>query len=85
MKPSLAQEIKLMRMLRNRVPLTAACLLIAVAIAACNQPPAAPPAALVPAAAPTQTVVERGKMLVIGIRPSALTAWLERGGKTTAA
>ena len=39
---------------------------IAVAISACNPPPAAPPAAAAPAAAPVQTQVERGRMLVIG-------------------
>ena len=55
MKTSLVQEMKLIRMFQNRVPLVAACLPIAVAIAACNQPPAAP-----------ETAVERGKMLVIG-------------------
>ena len=66
MKTRLAQETKLVRMFKYRVPLVAACLLIAVAIAACNQPPAAPPAAPAPAAAPAQTPAERGKMLVIG-------------------
>ena len=53
-----------MRIFRYRVPIMAACLPIAVAISACNQPPAAPPPA--PAVAPTPTPAERGKMLVIG-------------------
>ena len=54
-----------MHRLQSRVLLIAACLLpIAVAISACNQPPAAPPAASAPAAAAIQTPVERGKLLV---------------------
>lgn len=54
-----------MRQIHVRV-FAMACLPVAVAaIAACNQP-AAPPREPVPAAAPTQTPIERGKMLVIG-------------------
>lgn len=54
-----------MHLLQSRVLLMAACLLpVAVAISACNQPPAAPPTASAPAADPTQTPVERGKLLV---------------------
>ena len=56
MKIRLAQETTSVRMFKY-LPLVAACLLTAVAIAACNRPPAATPA---------QTQVERGKMLVIG-------------------
>lgn len=59
MKTKLIQKMKFMGMFQHRVSLAAACLLITFAIAACNQP--APPAA-----APAQTAVERGKMLVIG-------------------
>jgi mono/diheme cytochrome c family protein len=51
--------MKFMGMFQHRVPLIAACLPMTFAVAACNQP--APPAA-----APAQTAVERGKMLVIG-------------------
>ena len=61
MKTRLAQKTKLVGIFQHRVPLMAACLPITFAVAACNQPTAAPPAA-----APTQTAVERGKMLVIG-------------------
>lgn len=46
-----------------RIVFAVACLTPAVAISACNQPPASPPAPA-PAATPTQTPVERGKMLV---------------------
>ena len=56
MKIRLAQETTSVRMFKY-LPLVAACLLTAVAIAACNRPPTATPA---------QTQVERGKMLVIG-------------------
>ena len=62
-----------MRVLQRRVALLAACLPIAVAITGCNQPPVAeapsrssPSVASVPTAAPAQSPVERGKMLVIG-------------------
>ena len=54
-----------MRVFQHRVALLSACLPIAVAISACNQPPVAQaPAATAPAAAPTQTPAERGKVLV---------------------
>jgi cytochrome c553 len=54
-----------MRFSHHRVALLSACLPIAVAISACNQPPASAPAtAPAPAAAPTQTPAERGKVLV---------------------
>ena len=56
-----------MRAFPHRVPLVAACLPLAVAISACNQPPATPAAAPAPAAAtaPAQSPVERGKILTI--------------------
>ena len=56
MKTRLAPETKLARMF-SYLPLVAAVLLTAVAIAASNRSPAA---------APAQAQVERGKMLVIG-------------------
>ena len=59
-----------MRLLQHRVALLSACLPMAIAVTACNQPPAAPPATPAPAAAAapasTLTPAERGKMLVIG-------------------
>ena len=58
--------MKFMGMFQHRVPLIAACLPIAFAIAACNQPPPAPAAASAPAATLAQTPTERGKMLVVG-------------------
>ena len=61
MKTRLAQKTTLMGMFRHRVFLLAACLPITLAVAACNQLSAAPRAA-----APTQTMIEHGKMLVIG-------------------
>jgi len=61
MKTRLAQKTTLMGMFRHRVFLMAACLPITLAVAACNQLSAAPRAA-----APTQTMIEHGKMLVIG-------------------
>jgi mono/diheme cytochrome c family protein len=59
MKTGLVQKLKPWSVLQPRVLLVAAGLPIAFAVAACNQP-----AQL--AAAPAQTVVEHGKMLVIG-------------------
>jgi mono/diheme cytochrome c family protein len=50
-----------MGMCRHRVFLMAVCLPITLAVAACHQLSAAPRAA-----APTQTIIEHGKMLVIG-------------------
>ena len=59
-----------MRLLQHRVALLSACLPMAIAVTACTQPPAAPPASPAPAAAaaPASTLspVERGKKLVIG-------------------
>ena len=59
-----------MRLFQHRVALLSACLPMAIAVTACNQPPAAPPASSAPAAAvapaSTTTPVEHGKMLVIG-------------------
>jgi mono/diheme cytochrome c family protein len=59
---NLSKKEKSMRVFFSRLPL-AACLPLAVAISACGQPPAqtATPA---PAAAPAQSPVERGKVLV---------------------
>jgi Cytochrome c len=56
-----------MHVLQHRVALWSACLPIALAISACNQPPPTQPVPA-PAAAPTSTQpsVDRGKMLVIG-------------------
>ena len=53
------QKMRSMGMFQHRVSRIVACLPIAFAIAACHQ--SAPPAA-----APAQTTIERGKMLVIG-------------------
>ena len=61
MKTRLAQKTTLMGIFRHPVFLMAACLPITLAVAACNQLSAAPRAA-----APTQTMIEHGKMLVIG-------------------
>jgi hypothetical protein len=64
-----------MRFLQHRVALLSACLPIAIAVTACNQPPAAPPetpasaaAAPTAAAAPasTMTPVQRGELLIYG-------------------
>ena len=59
-----------MRLLQHRVALLSVCLPMAIAVTACNQPPAAPPAAPAPAAsagpASSASSVDRGKMLVIG-------------------
>ena len=59
-----------MRVFLYRVPFVTACLPLAVAISACNQPPAAPPAAAPAApaasAAPAQSQVERGRLLIFG-------------------
>ncbi|MEO8256979.1 MAG: diheme cytochrome c-553 [Acidobacteriota bacterium] len=58
-----------MRLLQHRVALLSVFVPMAIAITACNQPPAAPPAstaAPAAAAASSETRVERGKMLVIG-------------------
>ena len=59
-----------MRLLQHRVALLSACLPMAIAITACSQPPAAPPASSAPAsaAAPasTMTPVERGQNLIYG-------------------
>ena len=54
----------MIHMFPYRMPLLLVCLSMAVAAGACNQSPAMPPAAVTPAAAPTQTPVERGKQLV---------------------
>jgi mono/diheme cytochrome c family protein len=61
MKAKLAQKTTWKGIVRHRVFLMAACLPIALAVTACNQLSAAPRAA-----APTQTMIEHGKMLVIG-------------------
>ncbi len=61
MKTRLAQKTTLMGMFRHPVFLMAACLPITLAVAACHQLSAAPRAA-----APTPTMIEHGKMLVIG-------------------
>ena len=56
-----------MRLVQSRVALLSACVPIAVAIAACNQPPVAqapPAAASAPAAAPAGDPVARGQILV---------------------
>ena len=55
-----------MRVFQYRVALLAASLPIALAISACNAPPASAPAPATPAAAPAPSPAERGKMLVIG-------------------
>ena len=60
-----------MRVFHSRVALLSATLPIALAISACNQPPAAQPAPTAAAAtaapaAPAMSQVDRGKMLVIG-------------------
>ena len=55
-----------MRLFQSRTALTVSWLSIVVAISACNQPATTPPAAPASAATPTQTAVERGKMLVVG-------------------
>jgi len=59
-----------MRLLQHRVALLSVCLPMAIAVTACNQPPAAPPAAPAPAAAAgpatSGSPADRGKMLVIG-------------------
>ncbi len=49
-----------------RTVLLSAALPLALAISACNQPPASQPAPAAPAAAPAQSKVDRGRMLVIG-------------------
>jgi len=59
MKARLVQKMPVIGMFPDRISLVAPCLLMSFAIAACMQ--SAPPAA-----APAQTAVERGKMLVIG-------------------
>jgi mono/diheme cytochrome c family protein len=56
MKTRPVQTMKVIGMFHHRVSLAAACLLTAFAGAACTQA----------AAAPSQTAVQRGKMLVIG-------------------
>jgi len=53
-----------MRFVSCRAALVPAALLLAVSLAGCNRP--AQPATPAPAAAPAQSPVERGKMLVIG-------------------
>ena len=59
-----------MRLLQHRVALLSVCLPMAIAVTACNQPPAAPPATPAPAAsaapASSGSSADRGKMLVIG-------------------
>ena len=57
-----------MRLFDCRLLTMTACLPLALAVSACNQPSAPPPsaAAAPPAAAPAQSPIERGKMLVIG-------------------
>src|SRR6266849_3250740 len=51
---------------QHRIALWSACLPMAIAITSCNQPPASQQATPAPApvAAPAQTPVERGKVLV---------------------
>ena len=52
--------------IQHRVALLSAALPLALAISACNQPPAGQPAPAAPAVAPAQSKVDRGRMLVIG-------------------
>jgi hypothetical protein len=70
-----------MGIFRLRVFLMAAWLPIALAVAACDQFSAAPRAAV-----PTQTTIERGKMLVIGglpRLPHAEEVWSARARRRT--
>ena len=64
MKAGFSQKVQPGTLFHHRVLVAAACLPVALAMTACNQPPAAPPAAVAPAAAAAPAPVERGKFLV---------------------